>query len=53
LSLYIFVHSVIDALANLVAHLKEVENNQLLVCRSNAICQHDLRDPQLILPQLQ
>jgi hypothetical protein len=44
---------VFGALTKLVAHLKEIGNDQLLARRSNVIRQHDLRNPQLILPKLQ
>jgi hypothetical protein len=52
-SLHVFAHLVFDALANLVAHLKKIENDQLLARKSKVFCQRDLRDPQLILPKLQ
>jgi len=52
-SLYIFAHLVFDVLDNLVAHLKKIGNEQLLARKSKIICQHDLHDPQLILPKLQ
>jgi hypothetical protein len=43
--------SMFDALANLVTHLKDIREDQLMTLGQTVTHQLDLRAPQLILPK--